>query len=143
MTEPEVIAQYGDPRSTTFEKENILPFDLPYPLVYGTAMVYRSRCHRLAVDKFKGALEAVRFRGLEDRATHYGGIYAVRPIRGRVRMSSHSWGLAIDMNPQENYLGTVGRMDAGVVACFKEQGFVWGGEFHSRLDPMHFSLTGF
>jgi hypothetical protein len=35
-------------------------------------------------------------------------------------------------------------MDPDVVAIFQHFGFLWGGEFHLRKDPMHFQYaTGY
>lgn len=144
MTLDDVIAQYGDPNAPGFEAQNIAGFDLPYPLVYGSAMVRRSRAHRLAIPAFLRALEAVKDRGLVERATTYGGIYAVRSIRGHAgHPSAHSWGCAIDLNPTDFPLGSERRQDPGVVACFREAGFVAGEDFKARRDPMHFTLLGF
>lgn len=144
MTLDSVLATYGNPNDAGFEAANIVAFPLPYPLICGTAMVTKSRCHRLAVAAFTKAFQLIKDRSLIERATHYGGIFAVRNIRGvKGVMSAHSWGCAVDLNPAENALGTAGHMDPGVVACFAECGFTWGGDFHGRKDPMHFSLLGF
>jgi hypothetical protein len=146
MTLDDVLFTYGDPRSDprAFVAANIVLFDLPYPMLYGQLTVTRSQAHRLAVPKFCDALTRVKQRGLVAKALHYGGIFAIRSIRAYPgHPSAHSWGCAIDLEPATNQLGTVGTMDPGVVACFKEAGFTWGGDFRSRTDPMHFSLLGF
>lgn len=129
---------FGDPTVRGFEGENIVLFSLPYPLKYGAINVTRSRCHRRLVPIFTGVLHAIREAGLSEHAAAYGGIYAPRLIRGADRSSTHSWGIAIDLNPAQNALGTKGSMDPRVVARFKEAGFTWGGDFTGRKDPMHF-----
>jgi hypothetical protein len=135
---------FGDCLSPDWAKRSLATFDLPYPLVYGTAMVRRATGHRLLVPVFQAVFADLKYRGLMERATHYGGIYNHRLIRGGTRnLSTHSWGIAIDMNPNENRLGTPGRMDPGVIECFEKHGLLWGGRFH-RLDPMHFQYaTGY
>ena len=108
-------------------------------------MVRRSRCHRLMAPIFVEALADLKREGLADRASHYAGIYALRLIRGTKsgRVSTHSWGIAIDLNPHENKLGTFGRMHPGVIAVMAHHGFLWGGYF-KRRDPMHFQYaTGY
>lgn len=138
----EITARFGDPSVPGWEAEHIVSFDLPYALVYGTAMVRRSRCHRLMVPVFVELLSDIKHEGLIERATHYGGIFATRSIRGSKtgRLSTHAWGIAIDLNPQENLLGTPGRMDPRVIALAGRHGFTWGGTF-KRSDPMHFQYA--
>ena len=56
------------------------------------------------------------------------------------KLSNHSFGLALDLNVPGNQRGTVGEMDRGVVAIFKEWGFGWGGDW-GYTDPMHFEMN--
>lgn len=145
MTAPhgldDIIATFGDCHAASYEQEHIVSFELPYPLVYGSAMVRKTRCHRLLAPIFRAVFEDIKAADLVERATHYGGIFAQRAIRGLPRFpSTHSWGIALDLNPAENPLGKVGHQDSRVVAIFKKYGFTWGGEFKSRLDPMHFQF---
>lgn len=107
-------------------------------------MVRRATAHKVLVPVFQAVLADIKYRGLTERASHYGGIYNHRNIRGgSTHLSTHSWGIAIDMNPETNKLGTPGNMDPEVIDCFERRGFLWGGRFH-RLDPMHFQYaTGY
>lgn len=85
------------------------------------------------------------------------GGYAWRPSS----TSEHRWGLAIDINAQENYMiRSDGSIVAGthwkpgedpfsitpngdVVTAFKKYGFTWGGDAWSMSnDYMHFSFLG-
>jgi len=75
--------------------------------------------------------------------------------------SEHNWGLAIDINPNENYMITSGGVivagsfwnpsnsiysipeKGNVVTTFNKYGFAWGGNYwHSSHDYMHFSYLG-
>jgi hypothetical protein len=145
MTPPvglaEIVKTFGRLEDPSFERDNIVSFELPYHLIYGTALVRSTRAHRLVAPVFVEVFKDIKCQGLIERATHFGGIYARRNIRGATHPSCHSWGIAIDLNPEENPLGKPGRMDPRVVAVFKKHGFTWGGEFHTRLDPMHFQYA--
>lgn len=137
----EIIHTFGSIDDKDFERDNIVMFDLPYPLLYGEQTVHRSRCHRLVVDNFRQAFIEIAHAGLENEAKRYGGIYNQRSIRGRSsHPSTHSWGIAIDLEPAKYPLGSTDRFPVAIVDIFKRAGFFYGGDFRSRLDPMHFQL---
>jgi hypothetical protein len=78
-----------------------------------------------------------------------GGTFSWRPIAGTNRLSPHSWGIAIDLNPRHGaYWRDRKRTGAEVeamrnnypqeiVAIFEKHGFIWGGKW-SHFDLMHF-----
>jgi D-alanyl-D-alanine carboxypeptidase len=89
--------------------------------------------------------------------------FVCRQIRGQIRWSAHSYGLAIDLNPFHNpyvlgdlvmpelastYLdrewqrpGMVLRGDPAV-AAFEAAGWTWGGRWSAPVGFMHFSAGG-
>ncbi|MGI1660173.1 MAG: cell wall-binding repeat-containing protein [Desulfitobacterium sp.] len=90
--------------------------------------------------------------------------YPINVVQGyswRGGTSEHNYGLAIDLNPNENYMiNSSGKVVAGsfwdpskspysitengdVVTAFKKYGFAWGGNaWKSSKDYMHFSYLG-
>jgi hypothetical protein len=115
-----------------------------------------------------GALErverSIREAAAQDRETGafinsigQAGAYNWREIRGSSRMSYHSWGLAVDIQPQN--LGGQGiywlwerarnedwmilplerrwAPPDRVIAAFEHEGFIWGGKW-ALYDTMHF-----
>lgn len=142
----EIKKTFGDPADPSFEKENIILFDLPYPMRYGDIAVKRSRGHRLAVEHFIGALTVVR--ELIDaheielyQCDEYGGIYNFRAKRGNPMPSTHCWGIAIDLEAVTMRRGTDLRLPQPVIDAFAKFGFAYGGDFHGVKDPMHFQLA--
>lgn len=136
-----IMDVFGDPADPEFEARNIVSFDLPYPLVYDGKRIFRSRCHRLAVDNFIQVFMDLDHAGLASEVSNYGGIYAQRSIRGRAtRPSTHSWGIAIDVEPAKYPLRSLARLPQPVIEVFKRAGFTYGGDFKGRKDPMHFQL---
>jgi len=77
----------------------------------------------------------------------FGGTFCWREIAGTDRLSAHSFGAAIDLNPHEPYWRWERRPETvpakrlafppGIVAAFEAEGFVWGGKW-ARFDLMHF-----
>jgi hypothetical protein len=77
-----------------------------------------------------------------------GGGFNWRPIAGTESLSAHSFGIAIDLNPD---LGGYWKWDKGdasdmkrridypaeIISIFEKHGFVWGGKWY-HFDLMHF-----
>ena len=77
--------------------------------------------------------------GLQKSVKTYGGGYTWRMKRGQAKPSTHSWGIAIDLNARTNAMGSAGDMDPALVALFERHGFTWGGRWSgANKDPMHF-----
>lgn len=79
--------------------------------------------------------------------------FSYRKVAGTDRLSNHSFGRAIDINPEINpYIkgeysygldydptkpGTLTK-DSVIVQYFKNRGWIWGGDWTDRKDYMHF-----
>jgi hypothetical protein len=138
----EIIAMFGSIDNPRFAIENIVPFELPYPLLYEGKEVTHSLCHKLAVDNFVKAFTDIKNADLTSQVKNYGGIYTQRSIRGYAsHPSTHAWGIAVDLEPLLYPLGSLNRFPDGIVKIFNDAGFFYGGDFLSRLDPMHFQLA--
>lgn len=74
--------------------------------------------------------------------SNYGGCYNNRSIRGSTNISNHAFGAAIDLDPENNPLGAkVGKMSPVVIAAFKNEQWLWGGDYKGRKDFMHFEAV--
>ena len=137
----EIIETFGSLDTPNFESRYVEPFTLPYPLFYEGVKVSRARCHHLITDNFRQAFEAIKAAGLQDQVRNYSGIYNKRVIRGQTsHPSTHSWGIAIDLEAEKYPLGSTRRFTDEIVKIFKDAGFFYGGDFRSRKDPMHFQF---
>ncbi len=116
----------------------VLPF--PIPLSWDTSQkVTTIRCHKLVAPLVEDVFKRIAAQGLKSTVKTYGGCYVYRPKRGQVKPSTHSWGIAIDLNPNTNAMGTAGDIDPRLVELFEGSGFVWGGRWAGKgKDPMHF-----
>jgi hypothetical protein len=78
-----------------------------------------------------------------------GGTFVWRNIAGTSRLSPHSWGTAIDLNPRHGAYwrdrkktgpeveAMRNRYPQEIVEIFEKHGFIWGGKW-SHFDLMHF-----
>jgi hypothetical protein len=143
-----IIATFGDVRDyikddgtiSQDEEELFLgyyypTFDLHY--AFADVKIKRIRCHKLMVPVFTNVFDDLIRMKRTGKIKEYGGCYCFRQKRIGKALSTHSWGIAIDLNPNTNRLGMIGDIDMGVVKVFKDHGFVWGGDFELH-DPMHF-----
>ena len=100
---------------------------------------------------FLAAFEAIATADLGDRILTYGGTFVPRHKAWNPKrtLSSHTWGIAIDLNVAWNgygvepaAMGAHGSLRE-LVPAFEAQGFAWGGYFEplSARDGMHFELA--
>jgi hypothetical protein len=153
----QVVATFGDIFDYIREDHTLDPkwqadflttVPLPFALTLswdGSRQVQRISCHRLLAGTLADVFEGVQKARLQSKITSFGGCFSFRPQRTGTKLSTHAWGIAVDLNPEANAQGTAGNIDAGVVAIFKQAGFSWGGDWRGSVrDPMHFQFcTGY
>lgn len=134
--------------------------------MYGASAQEVSR-HLVSVEWFGGTVRFTRVNGAADRLREVAkelssmpelhkylpsaGTFYWRKVRGANRQSSHSYGIAIDINTTySNYwlwknpgaselkkIGYENRVPMKIVEVFEKHGFVWGGRWY-HYDTMHF-----
>ncbi len=98
-------------------------------------------CNKAMAVPLRQALDNVVARGLAAQLQSFDGCYCLRKQRGDLlRLSVHSWALAVDFNAATNQLGHKPTMSPELVTCFEREGFVWGGHWE-RPDGMHFQFV--
>lgn len=147
----EIVAYYGDPDidgdfviDPGWKEKHLTVFNLPYPLRLSwrpETLVSRVTAHRLVGDAMMDALvEIGDYRGgaylEQNQYNYFGGIFNPRMKRGIGQLSTHTWGIAIDINPHLGPLGKPSQMPEFIVNAFVRRGFVWGGEW-KRTDAQH------
>ena len=117
-----------------------IPFSLP--LSWDQTKLAKSiYCHKKLIPVFTDVFAALKQEGLQGRLKTYGGCYNFRGKRTSGKLSTHSWGIALDLNPETNAQGSAGNMDEDIVEVFRGFGFTWGGDWSGRSkDPMHFQF---
>lgn len=114
----------------------------------------RVRVHRSAASTFEGFLNELRATGYLIRQGDTGA-YNHREKRCTVRsscagqLSSHSWGVALDVNWNSNPQASNGSCEVitdypeEVRSIAKRWGLYWGADFSCpNQDPMHFEVLG-
>lgn len=143
VTPQECLAKFGQPGSKREGEWMTLwdvPADLEQAFVACKFFPGRLYCNKAIIAPLEAALRLLVARGLAGELVEWGGCYNFRAQRGGSSLSLHSWGIAVDVNPKTNALGKTPTLSAAFVACFKEAGFDWGGDW-KRKDGMHLQLA--
>lgn len=145
---------YGNPRGTNgranpgWEATNLILVPCPWKLSFAGQPVRGLRVHKKCAESMKRVLDAIWVRfgrsqaAIESARMHlYAGAYNYRLMRGGNSLSMHSYGCAVDFDPERNGLGdSTPAMDRRVIEEFEREGWEWGGHW-SRCDGMHFQAA--
>jgi hypothetical protein len=149
----DIIQFYGRPDMERGAAPQSVPLTLPYPMQLawgGRGWITRVFLHELVRDSLERILtrileefgeEGIKRHGLDQ----YGGLTNVRMMRGSTnKISRHSFGIAIDIDPLENSFRTPwpdrATMPIAAIRCFEEEG--WTSFARVRgFDAMHFQST--
>jgi len=142
-------AFYGTPGSGGTVEQNLVHVTPPFQMYYETTPLKYIVFHRKAAPALLAAFNDIwercgrsQARVNKIGASKTGGTYNPRRIRGSSKWSMHAYGCAIDIDPDNNKMGTGhGQMSQIVIDAFDRQGFRWGGRYRGRTDPMHFEAV--
>lgn len=131
------------------DESNLVSFEFPFPMYYEGKRVLRGRCHHKVKDSLLRVLGEIGMRwagnrGVLEEAEDYGGIYNFRKMRGGSSISRHSWGIAIDLDPDDNGNHVPWPQQADmpleIMEAFAREGWLSAGAFWGR-DAMHHQAT--
>ena len=149
ITQTQLINKYGTPNAEG--KGYITQIVLPYPMYYDGKKVTKISCHKLVADKllaiFNDILEFYGQDAICDlKIDDYGGCFNYRLMRGGTKLSVHSWGCAIDLNPSRNLLKETSKTARfarieykPMIDIFYKHGFESLGR-EKNYDWMHFQV---
>jgi hypothetical protein len=123
--------------------ENQLVFVTPpFEIRFEGKKVAHIRIHKKCSASLARVFDSVKSH-YEHTGLEYSGSYANRNIRGGNSTSMHAFGAAIDFDAENNGLGTAGTFteNSPLVRAFELEGWIWGGRWKTRSDPMHFQAA--
>ena len=152
VTTAQLMAKYGKPNETG--KGYLVTIKLPYPMRLSWAKdtkVSKMSCHKLVADKFLAVFNDLLDHYGYDKIVElgidlFGGCFNYRKMRGGNDFSRHSWGLAVDLDPERNKLKETSRTARfarpeykPMIDIFYKHGFVSLG-IERNYDWMHFEI---
>ncbi|WP_202703163.1 M15 family metallopeptidase [Flavobacterium sp. UGB4466] len=152
ITQERLKEKYGIPNKTG--TGYLVTIDLPYPMFLNWATstyVRKISCHKLVADKLKAIFqEILEVYGIDEikrlQLDDFGGCFNYRLMRGGTELSVHSWGLAIDLDPDRNLLKETSKTARfaraeykKMIDIFYKHGFESLGR-EKNYDWMHFQV---
>ena len=124
------------------DESNLVSLDVTgLGVKYDGQSVRSIRCHELVADSLGRILRRISDSPHRGILAKYAGCYNPRPMRGGKRPSKHSWGAAIDLDPDHNGLKTswpvAATMPIEVMEEFAREGWIGLGWQIGR-DSKHF-----
>jgi hypothetical protein len=144
----DIIKVYGHPGTTS----NLVACPCPYPLTLAwnkTNTIQSFMCHKLVVDDLVSIFNSIlnlygNFSGVKEHRMHlFGGCYNFRQMTSGSGLSRHAWGIAIDLDPDNNQYSwnrAKAKMPEEVISIFAQHGWKSGGRAWGK-DYMHFQRT--
>lgn len=141
-------AFYGDPGKGEIPAQ-MVPVYPPFAMYYDGKRIKAIQFHKKAAPALMAALTEIWDYCGHDQSkidaagvSKYAGAYNHRLVRGSTtKWSNHAYAAAIDLNAAENGLYAKGNMPQFVIDAFCRQGWMWGGWYTGRKDPMHFEAV--
>jgi len=137
---------FGNPEESDF-KNNLVLIDLPFKMRLSwipSRVVEHATVHaKMAYPLYMALSKIKEYDGeqylFDKKYNLMGGTYNHRIKKGDNALSTHAWGIAIDINPQLAPYDSESNQPIFIVRIFKEYGFIWGGDW-SIKDGMHFQV---
>ena len=133
----DLYRSFGDPDDPNFQRDYLVQVTHRFG---GKDVTFA--CHRVMAPKLHNVWQKMSDLGKLDVIKTFDGCYNNRSVRGSAAKSLHAWGLAIDINAADFPLGSTNRQDHDLTVAFESEGFWYGGDYHGRLDPMHYQYAG-
>ena len=151
LTTQQIIKEFGKPNQ---QGSYLTTIKLPYPMRLAwdkKTKVNTMRCHKLVAQNFTNVFnDLLAHYGYEKLVELgidlFGGCFNFRAMRGGSDYSRHSWGIAIDLDPERNQLKETSKTARfardeykEMIDIFYKHGFVSLGR-EKDYDWMHFEI---
>jgi hypothetical protein len=151
LTTKQTIEKFGKPNQ---QGSYLTTIKLPYPMRLSwdkKTTVSTMRCHKEIADNFlnvfKDLLAYYGFEKIQELGIDIlGGCFNFRAMRGGTDWSKHSWGIAIDLDPDRNTLKETSKTARfarpeykPMIDIFYRYGFISLGK-EKNYDWMHFEI---
>jgi hypothetical protein len=131
---------YGDPRTKGWGSLWLLSWKVQLDFNWFPAPAI---CvHKAFKPRLYNAFKQLENIGIHHEIKSFEEAFCIRFIIGSSSvLSVHSWGAAIDLNVNDNPLGSEGAWSSEFIDTMLQNGVFSGQRWYGRKDPMHFSMV--
>lgn len=151
----ELRKKFGTPDYGGTFRKNMVQVNLPYTMWMDDIKITKTWMNKSCSDSLLRVLTYVwdendrDYDKIKAQQLHiFSGAWNIRNMRGGASLSTHAYGVAIDIAAPYNSLGKKPgynkhsfTKDSLIVKAFREEGWTWGGEWERRPDGMHFQAA--
>lgn len=135
-----LYTRYGDPRELGWENKWITPWHIQLDFPWFPE-------ENVTLHKHFKPILAKAFRALEDAGLHREikaceCCYELRNVHGSdVVLSVHAWGASMDLNSEENPIGSLGAWSPEFIKVMEDNEIYCGINWEGRKEPAHFAMV--
>lgn len=151
----ELRSKFGVPDYGGSFKKHMTQVELPYTMWMDDIKITKCWMNKICADSLVRVLTRLwdangrDYDKIKSQQLHiFSGAWNIRNMRGGASLSTHAYGLAIDIAAPYNALGKKPGYnkhsftdESLIVRLFKEEGWTWGGDWQKRPDGMHFQAA--
>lgn len=151
----ELKSKFGVPDYSGKFKTHMVQIQLPYTMWMDDIRITKCWMNKVCADSLVRVLTTVwdaydrDYEKIKAAQLHiFSGSWNIRNMRGGRSLSTHAYGLAIDIAAPYNALGKKPGYnkysfteDHPLVKAFEAEGWTWGGRWEKRPDGMHFQAA--
>lgn len=147
LTQAQLIKKLGDPYTARikFEKKWMELWDIPQEINDAIpALPNKIYVNFLIIAPLETVLRELIAEGLHKEIKTFDGVFNVRPKRGSEGISTHAWGIAIDLNASWNPFKGKVAWSKKFLAVWRRNGWICGADWSAKsVDGMHFQGDNF
>jgi hypothetical protein len=135
-----LFTRYGDPRDPGWENKWLTTWHIREAFPWFPADTIT--LHKHFKPLLEKALSILDANGLYKEIKTFDGAFEVRGMGAHnIVLSTHSWGAAIDLNGNQNPIGSNGVWSEPFIAAMQQANIFCGQNWTGRKDPKHFAMV--
>ena len=134
-----LYTRYDDPRNAGWESKWIMNWHVQQ--LHPWFPEENIKIHKHFWPQLNDAFAELEKKGLHTEIKTFHCGHKVMHLRDSPVLSVHSWGAAIDLNAEDNAMGTVGAWSEAFIAIMEKNGIYCGQSWTGSKEPMHFAMV--
>jgi hypothetical protein len=146
-TQKQLIAKFGNPYEDrlAFERKWMVLWEVPKEITDAIPVIPRKiYVNYYLIVALEDTLKELIANNLHGEIRTFDGIFNIRPKRGSAGISTHAWGIAIDLNAKWNPFRGKVTWSKAFLSIWRNNGWICGADWSpASIDGMHFQWEGF